>query len=114
MPNVGSIVSIINQSLLAGNFAARNFQTGDFNLIAEPIKTESERGDSVCPNSIDNNGDAHELVYDDRFPFRIFHLKDGWEYSQAPDDDNFGNAGDIMRETANMKLVFVGSRKAMK
>lgn len=101
--------------MLAGNFSSRNFQTGNFNGIAEFIKsTDEKEKDIIAPYIIDNDGEATELIYDDNFPFVLFHLKDGWDYQQAPNDDNFGNAGQTMQETANMKLVFVGSRKRMK
>jgi hypothetical protein len=113
VPNIGDIVNNINTSLQAGCFSPRSFQLGDFQGIAEPIETIGENGSYTTPNIILSTGEATELVYDDKFPFRLFHLKDGWEYKQAPDDDNFGNAGDIMQEEANMMLVFVGSRKQM-
>jgi len=114
MPNVGSICKIINDALLANSFEPRNFQTGNFNLIAEPIQTETEAGNVTTPNIIDSSGEATELVFDDRYPFRLFHLKDGWEYKQAPDGENYGAAGQVMEEDANMMLVFVGSRSQMK
>lgn len=113
MPNLGNIVGFINDAMLAGNFSSRSFQTGNFNGIAEYIKTTDGGVEQKSPFIIDDQGEAMELIYDDRYPFVIFHLKDGWDYQQAPDPENYGKAGTTMQETANMKLVFVGSRKRM-
>lgn len=115
MPNAGNIADIINSKLQSGNFSSRDFQNGKFTAIAEPIKTYSKDGEeSISPYIIDNRGEGEILVYEDVFPFVVFHLKDGFDYPNTPDDDNFGNAGQTVQEIANMRLIFVGSRNRMK
>lgn len=112
MPNLNSIAQLINTALSVGNFSTRKFQSGSFNLIADPIKTIDEKGETSSPYIIDNSGEAIELTFDDTNQFQVYHKIDNLEYKLA--DLDYGAPGTTMNEVSNMRLIFIGSRNRMK
>lgn len=113
MPNLDSICSLINSSLQTGNFASRRFQAAKFYEIADPIKTTGEDKERIEPYIIDNDGEGESVVYDDTQALQVYHVVDTIDY-QIADPDDYGKPGTTMQETANMRMIFIGSRKRMK
>ncbi len=113
MPNLDNITSLINASMQAGNFSSRRFQAAKFFPIADPIKTTGEEKERTEPYIISNEGEGESVVYDDTQALQIYHIVDSLEYSIANPDD-YGTPGTIMQETANMRMIFIGSRRRIK
>jgi hypothetical protein len=112
MPNLNSIVSIINTSLATTQFSSRSFQAGKYYTISDEVKTASADNDNkIEPMMVENNGECTKLVYDDKFSMIIFHTLDEVSYEIAK--PNFGEPGTFVREIANMQLVFAGSSKRL-
>ena len=111
MPNLDVICGLINTSLKAGNFKSRRFQAAKYYLIADPIKTIETDKETTSPYIIDSNGEAIELTFDDTNAFQIYHKVDTTDYKLA--DLDYGKPGTTMNEVANMRMIFMGSRKRM-
>lgn len=111
MPNQNAICNMINAYLKANSFSTMKYQTGDWNGIAEPVRTVEESGESVIPAVIDLYGEAKNLMYDDTFPFRAYHRMTSVSYTT--EDGEYGNPGETMQETSDFKFVFIGSRTKM-
>ena len=112
MPNLNSISLMINGYLQSGAFNSNRYQNGKYYGIADPIKTVVNDAEMMNYNYIDNNGEAESVVMDDRYPFVIFHRVMNISYKNA--DPEYGDSGETMEETADMRLVFFGQRLRMK
>jgi hypothetical protein len=113
MPKLSNIVDMINCNIKSNNFSSARFQSGKLYNISDPVKSYKEDGSSTTePMIIDDNGECTNLSYDDSRSFTLFHTVEEIEYN-IPSDD-YGRPGTTMMETANMKLIFTGSRRKLK
>lgn len=110
MPALNEITQIINANLANKNFSTRKFQGAAYYAIADQVKTTGDE-DKIEPMIIDDQGECTKMVYNDNYPFQIFHLIDTINYAIA--DPDYGPVGTTMEETANMTLVFVGNKKRL-
>jgi len=109
MPNINSICDLINLELKTLSFSTQRYQGALYNGIADIIKTgDNEHSEFYI---IDDYGEAKSLAYNDIYPFQIYHQRKEFTYKEA--DENYGNAGQTMEETAYMKLIFMGGRGRM-
>lgn len=113
MPNLDSITTLINSALQSGQFKSRRFQAAKFYEIADPIKTTGEDKERREPYIIDDDGEGTSVVYDDTQALQVYHVVDTIDYKIA-DPDDYGKPGTTMEETANMRMIFIGSRKRIK
>jgi hypothetical protein len=111
MPNQNAVCNMINAYLKANSFSTMKFQSGDWNGIAEQVRTIEESGENVIPAIIDLEGEAKNLMFDDTYPFRAYHRMTSVNYST--DEGEYGNPGDTMQEISDFKFVFIGSRFKM-
>lgn len=110
MPNLEAITLIVNAALKAGNFASMKFQRGRFLGIADDQRTRVESGEYVRPGIIDNDGQVTNIALDDKYPYTIYHKIDALAYEL----DDYGKPGDFLRETASMRMVFLGDQRKVK
>ncbi len=113
MPALNEIAILINTALKTGHFKAQRFNPTRFNALADPIrKTDKEGKETTTPNIISDNGEATELVFNDKFSAQGYHRLISPSYDLA--DPAYGKPGKDMAEIANMKFVFMGNRAKMK
>lgn len=113
MPALSNLITMINTSISTNSLSSNKFQNGKYYNIADPVRTYDEDGSNYTePMIIDNNGECVSLVFDDNYPFKLFHVIDDIEYIVPTDD--YGSGGTTMQEVANAKLIFAGSRKSLK
>ena len=124
MPALSNLVDLINNNIQiglpvyatgstpsnykVGNFTTARFQGGLYYNIGDNVKTNN--GDTTYeePMIINNNGEGYSVSYDDIYPFQIFHMIEDIKYDISPND--YGRPGSTMLETAEMRLIFSGSR----
>lgn len=111
MPNQNAICNMINAYFQANSFSTMKFQSGDWNGIAEQVRTAEETGENITPAVLDLEGEGKNMMFDDTYPFRAYHRMLSVNYSD--DETEYGNPGTTMREISEMKLVFIGSRFKM-
>lgn len=111
MPNLDSICGIINTALQADQFGTRRFQASAWYNIADPLRTTGEN-ETTQPVIIDNEGEGKSVVFDDTNALQVFHRINSISYKIA--DPDYGNPGTTTEETANMRMIFVGSRRRLK
>lgn len=109
MPNLNDITLLINQALVADEFASRRFQNAKFNAIAERIKITGEETERWEVAVIDNDGEAQTVCIDDTYAMQVYHRIDSLEYPIVPEND-YGKPGHTMTEVANMRMIFLGDR----
>jgi hypothetical protein len=110
LPKLREITTIINQSLQAGNFHGRKFQSGNWLNIAYILSRVENEIETKFPAIVDNNGEGTSVAYDDTYPIQFYHRIIA--PLQYPDmkNDGFGNPSAFHREIAEMQLICIGDR----
>lgn len=99
------IVTLLNNSLRL-QFAAKRFQKGSFDGIAELVKRDEE----TTPCIVSNNGDITKLVIDDTKPFQVYHRTLKAEFENSKED--FGDRRSISH-SASMLMIVIGDRNRL-
>lgn len=108
MPKIAEIVAIINTNLKTNQFDSKRFQKGQYNALAELVKTETGE---TWPCTIDNSGDETRVGLDDTYPLIAYHRVISIE-SEHDEEQDFGDLR-LIKETANMRWVFWGDRSRL-
>lgn len=112
MPNLDSIVTIVNDALKNNGFKNRKFQGSLYLGIADEVKSIEKEGDAdietIEMGVIGITGEVTDVSYDDTYPLVVFHRVMDIKHEVAP--ENYGKTGTTMQETASMKIVVGGSR----
>lgn len=106
MAKESNIVSYINTTLETEQFGASKFSKGQFNGIAELVKS-NENGETQ-PGTIANNGEVTKVTIDDANPFQLYHRLLSASFELV--DSDFGDYK-VRRQTANMTMVIMCDRE---
>lgn len=105
---ISSIVSIINDNLIATAFKDKRFQKPALFSISKSIPYPVGDNYESIPTEIDERGNGKKLVPDDRDPVRIYHKLLNLASSQDPSQYGNGN-GNIVRTYQMSAIVFAQS-----
>lgn len=108
MPQLDNIVGLINTALQKNPFTGQKYQHANWNGIADPQLTTSDN--SIRPVIIDSDGEEHDLSIDDKYNLQFYHCIKSIDYNIAKGSD-YGAPGTVIEETAQMEMIFYGSRK---
>lgn len=114
MPKLESILPLINTELKTKLFNTQRFQNGKlYDNIARSLSTEEKDGAiTVRPVVVDNEGQGTPMDLNDAKPFILYHHLIGLSYEDVPEEE-FGDPGTGIRETADINLIFSGDRNAL-
>ena len=113
MPNINSIVGLINTALVSNQFASRRYQSGKWYGIADLLKNNAEDKETTTPVIIDDAGEGTDVIFDDTSSMVVYHRVMSLNYEIA-DPNDYGKPGTTMRETAEMKMIFFADRMKLK
>lgn len=110
MPKLNQIITYINGQI-SNKLNDERFQGGQFlNEIVELVPVFEGDVRTTFPAIIDHYGEGTSAVIDDTLPIQIYHRLIGTEYEAVPEDDNYGDPGNSIQETANMLMVIISDR----
>jgi hypothetical protein len=113
MPNLNAICTIINNAMIADQFASRRFQACEWDLIANTVLVTGEGEDRYEMQIIDNSGEGKTVTFDDVNSIQVYHKIESLKYN-IPDSGDYGIPGTWKEEIAEMKMIFFGSRRKAK
>lgn len=118
MPALDLIATtIINSALRAGQFASRKFQTGVWHGLAHllpkiEIHQEVETK-TVQPAVVYNSGESTDVTYNDTYPITFYHRLYSPSIYEDDLNENYGDPGNFVKETADMVMVVIGDRNKL-
>lgn len=108
MPDLSKIATHINAKLKAG-FNTKNFAGALYSNIAEPVLKETNDGGVLYPCIVANDGECTELVVNDTYPMQVYHKTGNLNFDTGSENE-YGDPGDNLQETASMALILIANR----
>ena len=113
MPKLESILPLINAELETKLFNTRRFQGGKlYDNIARSLSTQENEAATVRPVITDNDGQATPMDINDAKPFILYHHIVGLAHEDSSEEE-FGEPGTGIKETADINLIFAGDRRVL-
>lgn len=112
MPNLRGITTLINNTLQATCFSTQKFQGGSYSDLAYMVIEEPTQENQLeirRPAVVANSGESIPVNVDDTYPVVVYHRNTNLFYEDEQ-TESFGDAGQDIRETADMVLICIGDR----